>query len=390
MQLLNISFAGYRNFAARNFKNLDLPLANIEVAPITILLGKNNSGKSTVLRLIEQTLSALSADGEDPFPMSDDVRKYGKKFREIQHAGIFFNPLDINVRFSTGNQFASLNVQLMSLGELADEALPVIQKWEFNGINIEPSTALISGLLPPIPEANPWRQQARNLLDNSCSLGPIRDAVESTYDVAPSKNLKPNTNSMVAQLLQEDTELRSAVSQWFTEHLEGVRLDVNRVLDTFSLVTQRSHGQGQNLAEAGQGLQQVLAFVTLCLWRKIGRGRTPFLDLVEQPEIHLHDAAHASLGDLLVEATSGKLGRMIVETHSEALILRLRRRISEGSLSPNQVALYFVEETGSGSGLRRIPISADGDVVWWPEGVFSETFEEVKAIRRAQRERMES
>jgi predicted ATPase len=114
----------------------------------------------------------------------------------------------------------------------------------------------------------------------------------------------------------------------------------------------------------------------------------PFLDIIEQPELHLHDAAHAALGDLLLSAVAEDAGNLIVETHSESLVLRVRRRVAEG-LSPDRVAIVYVEDNGDGSRLRRIALRSDGETDWWPEGVFSESFVEVKAIRRAQRARAE-
>ena len=78
-------------------------------------------------------------------------------------------------------------------------------------------------------------------------------------------------------------------------------------------------------------------------------------------------------------------GNVIVETHSESLVLRIRRRVAERHLSPDQVALVYVDDADEGSSLRRIPLRPDGEVEWWPEGIFSEAFAEIKAIRRAQR-----
>ena len=161
-------------------------------------------------------------------------------------------------------------------------------------------------------------------------------------------------------------------------------MDIQQSLDVFSLRIRRE-GRDVNLADAGQGIQQVLQIVTLCCWRSLSRGKSAFIDVVEQPELHLHDAAHAPLGDLLLSAVRGGRGNVIVETHSEALVLRVRRRVAEGALSTDQVAIVYVEDAGDGSRLRPIPLTADGDVGWWPEGVFSEAFAEVKAIRRAQR-----
>ena len=156
-------------------------------------------------------------------------------------------------------------------------------------------------------------------------------------------------------------------------------------LDIFKLVARRAHREA-NLADAGQGIQQFLPVAALCCYRKLARGCRTFLDIIEQPELHLHDAAHAPVGDLLLSAVDDSNGNILVETHSESLVLRVRRRVAEG-LNPRQVAIYFVEDTGEGSRIRRIPLNESGEVDWWPEGVFSEAFMEVKAIRQAQRKR---
>jgi predicted ATPase len=170
--------------------------------------------------------------------------------------------------------------------------------------------------------------------------------------------------------------------------MDGWRLDLKQNLDAIQLVARRGGREG-NLADSGQGIQQVLPVAALCCWRNLDRGGRQFLDIIEQPELHLHDAAHAPLGDLLLSAVKNKPGNILVETHSESVVLRVRRRIAEG-LGPDQVAIIYVEDIGEGSRLRQIHLNRHGEVDWWPEGVFSESFLEVKAIRRAQREKAET
>jgi hypothetical protein len=82
----------------------------------------------------------------------------------------------------------------------------------------------------------------------------------------------------------------------------------------------------------------------------------PFLDVVEQPELHLHAAAQAPLADLFIDTALQGRGEVIVETHSEPLLLRTQRRVAEGKLRPDQVALYFVEMTDTGSQLRAVQV----------------------------------
>lgn len=388
MHLQTLSFAGYRSFAARSPAAPDRTLENLHLAPVTILLGKNNSGKSTVARLLRHVLVALGADGPDPFPMSGNGVIFGSSFRDVQHGENFFSPLDLEIALrAEGGRSTSLAVQLIQLGELAYDSAPVLDKCEFNGVELDISNSKVRGLLPDIDDAKFWRESARDLFDASCHIAPIRDPVKHLYSVDPSSRafLSPNTNDIVAQMLLNDVELRNAVGAWMAENLDGWRVDVKQSLDVFQLLARRA-GRDTNLADAGQGIQQVLPVVALCCWRGLGRGSSPFLDILEQPELHLHDAAHAALGDLLLSAVPTGVGTLVVETHSEALVLRIRRRIAEG-LDPNMVSIVYIEDIGEGSRIRKIPINEDGSVEWWPEGVFSESYVEAKAIRQAQRRR---
>ena len=52
--------------------------------------------------------------------------------------------------------------------------------------------------------------------------------------------------------------------------------------------------------------------------------------LVQQPEIHLHPDAQAGLADFFIYLASYGVVT-VVETHSEYLLLRLRRRLAEGA-----------------------------------------------------------
>ena len=383
MRIHSLAFAGYRSFAARSPAAPKRPLELLQPAPLTILLGKNNSGKSSVARLFHHVLVALAAKGKDPFPMNYGRRSYGTSFRDVQHGGNFFNPLDLDLEFDSDNgKRCKIISQLIQVGELAGDNAPVLQESILNG-RMNPNANKIQGLLPVLPESELLRIEARNLLDESCHLQPVRDSIASSYTVSAAAQLRlPETGELVAQLLYANPELRTAVGDWTSENLEGWRIDLRQYLDIFRLVARRG-GRETNLADSGQGIQQVLPVVALCCSRKLALGGQQFLDIIEQPELHLHDAAHAPLGDLLLSAVNATQGTILVETHSESLVLRVRRRVAEG-LSPDQVAIFYVEDAGEGSRIRKVHIDRDGEVDWWPEGVFSEAFLEVKAIRSAQ------
>lgn len=139
-----------------------------------------------------------------------------------------------------------------------------------------------------------------------------------------------------------------------------------------------------NIADAGAGIAQILPIVVQRQFEKLSQ-KTGGLEIVEQPELHLHPAAHADIADLYVDALTHTQSRFIIETHSENFILRIRRRVAEGKLDPKKVILYWVkDEKDAKRKIQPIEIDADGEVDYWPEGVFSEDFQEVREIRKAQ------
>ena len=148
-----------------------------------------------------------------------------------------------------------------------------------------------------------------------------------------------------------------------------------------------------NLAEAAEGIHQALPVVTMLSARALEQ--TPRVDLLEQPELHLHDAMQPALGDLLLDAVGlGVEGqtpdvgqRLLVETHSEGVLLRIRRRIAEGSVRPSDIGLRYAERVNGENMLREIELDERGQLNWWPYGVFLERLQEAKAIAVAMRGR---
>jgi predicted ATPase len=142
-----------------------------------------------------------------------------------------------------------------------------------------------------------------------------------------------------------------------------------------------------NLADTGAGVAQVLPIFVQRAMDELDPPDRPVLEIIEQPELHLHPAAHGVLADLYVQAIERTTVRFLVETHSETLLLRVRRRIAEGVLDPDSVAIYFVEHSHGAANARRIEVDADGNLDYWPAGVFSEDYEETRELAAAQQAR---
>ncbi len=116
--------------------------------------------------------------------------------------------------------------------------------------------------------------------------------------------------------------------------------------------------------------------------------RHPGITLIEQPELHNHPAIEVGLGDLFIQTIGQEHCRFLLETHGEHLVLRMLRRIREASegelpegvvgLSPEDVAVYFVQRTADGVQAKRLRIDETGEFIdRWPQGFFRERAEEL-------------
>lgn len=97
--------------------------------------------------------------------------------------------------------------------------------------------------------------------------------------------------------------------------------------------------------------------------------------LLEQPELHLHPAMQANIGQMLAEAVqASKTGQIIAETHSEHVVLRMMRLVREGKLSHTCLQILYVDQDSDGkSTVVELPLDKDGEFeATWPHGFFDE------------------
>ena len=140
--------------------------------------------------------------------------------------------------------------------------------------------------------------------------------------------------------------------------------------------------------DVGVGISQMVPVIVAALRKQGG------VLGVEQPELHVHPAIQVGMGDLFIRAAasdpdkflSGKT--LIIETHSEHIMLRLLRRVREQTedelppgtlgLTPDDLSVIYVESGPDGVRFRPLRIASDGDFVdRWPEGFFEERAEEL-------------
>jgi predicted ATPase len=145
----------------------------------------------------------------------------------------------------------------------------------------------------------------------------------------------------------------------------------------------RKGGTEALLTDVGFGVSQVLPVVTLLQY--VPEGSTVIL---EQPEIHLHPLAQAHLADVILAAALHRDVQVIIESHSEHLLLRLQRRVAEGAISNEDLRLYFCDVMNGASRLAPLRVDLFGSIDNWPEHFMGDAFGETYATERARLKRM--
>jgi len=104
---------------------------------------------------------------------------------------------------------------------------------------------------------------------------------------------------------------------------------------------------------------------------------------MEQPEIHLHPQVQAELADVFISATQARENgkernvQLIVESHSEHFLNRLQLRVADGSVSPDDVAVYFCRRTGTTTELEPLRLNIFGEIENWPENFFGDEMADI-------------
>ena len=191
----------------------------------------------------------------------------------------------------------------------------------------------------------------------------------------------------------KEVAVTSRIASGIAEGLEKQAADAIRE-DFLGLPTYRKlraldlrSGVAIDPRDLGYGLSELLPVIVAALHHESG------VVAIEEPESNVHPTFQVVLADLLITRAKANPGVLfLIETHSEHLMLRCLRRIRETakgllpegipSVSPDDIAVHFVEATKEGPKIEPKEIDEDGDFIdEWSGGFFEESFHEKFAGR---------
>ena len=200
-------------------------------------------------------------------------------------------------------------------------------------------------------------------------VGPLRFQPKRFFLIENSKNIQlwdTSDGEKLSSILHKNTSLKNKINDWFKRF--DLEIDISQIKNIIHSIKVKDKGINLDITDVGFGVSQILPVIL-----------QPYLSsdsgiiIIEQPEVHIHPKMQSELADFFISIIKESNKRFIIETHSEAFLKRLRRRISEheegleSSISNEDVAIQFIEKRENKKGSAKIEnmhISASGMFEW--------------------------
>ncbi len=399
--LAKLSVAGYKSFANE---------AEIEIRPLTILAGANSSGKSSIMQpllLMKQTLEApydpggLKIDG--PNVKLTDAEQMFWRSSATKSAGqlVFGFVLDDGLRvyetFGRGTDLTPvlpLSLTAPAISGRASTLRATMRSKEIGAAighrleepilwSVERSRGFLTvtdnGM--PIHESPLWMipggENLLSALRSVIHLPGLRGNPERSYPVTTIGPVFPgpfeaytasvllhwqrrNEHDKLAALVEHAVRLGLA-TKIEPRHIQTSAVEV--LVSRIARPVKKGAGDLVNVADVGFGVSQTLPVLVALQAALPGQ-----LVYIEQPEIHLHPRAQVAMASVLADAAKRGV-RVVVETHSDRLLLGVQTLVAEGELAPGLVKLHWFTQRGTDGAtvVKSGDLDATGAFGDWPE-----------------------
>ena len=406
---------------AQNFKSWQ-DTGALQFAPLTGLFGANSSGKTSILQvllMLKQTVER-PPDWNEPlyFGNEESLVNLGN-FGTVIHKHKQDLSLNISVSWKSSTvvdinkyiRFYNLNVETLSSSQgdrdrseeisfstniargVVNNSYYATDLYRFDVQ--QPDLFRCYGFRTARNQimeiSSRFEGDFENLFSQILYLGPLREHPRPryTWDGDHPKSIGQEGEKAIPALLSGRIR-RLPIDEQILSWLQRLELidsyDLRPVSgagrDYEFLVKKYKGGPDVRLTDIGFGVSQVLPVLILCYYAPEGS-----ILILEQPEAHLHPKVQSELADVLIDVVKNRNIQIILESHSEHLILRLMRRIAEEQISADDTALYFCQINDGTSEIERLNMDEYGNIRNWPQDFFGDATGELIKKTKAEMQR---
>lgn len=248
------------------------------------------------------------------------------------------------------------------------------------GLDIDQASAVVEGFFRRVRYLGPLRELPKLLY----SPGPDQVDLGTRGEFAAAVLHSQGDRIVLAPLPgggEERMPLRTALSLWLRKLslVDDVKTEDRGRLGISLTVRPFDTDREVDTTSVGVGVSQALPVLLLCLMAEPGTAV-----LIEQPELHLHPAMQLELADFLL-ACAGTGRQVIVESHSEHLVNRLRYHVAADTTgrAADLIGLLFAEQDAGITTYRNSSINEYGGLdADWPRGFLNVAADEAARLLR--------
>lgn len=321
-----------------NFKSIKQQ--DLELCPLTILTGLNSTGKSTCFQSIltalyySSPMATLLMDGMD------------FTFETLRNRNVNAKELNIGITNEQGLVLCKMDADETTCDNPTD-------------MDLEKNVFYLS--------ANRLGFSEMETISPKYKVGITGEYLFGTFNQEKSNPV----DEKLLKLSDSDT-LSSHINYWLT-YILGIKFEMQteKVSQTKVKVVYKSDDLS-NLSpqQLGVGVSYLVKILIMCLRSKEGD-----LLMIENPELHLHPAAQARLGEFFTYIANAGI-QVLLETHCEHLINKLQYQIFKNRFEHDKAVVYY--KGGISSAFETIHFTEGGKFgTPFPEGFYDATLEEL-------------
>ncbi len=416
-----VALTGYRSFEHRQA---------FALKPLTLFYGRNNAGKSALLRALPLLSDSIATYGSDVLSLSSPAMR-GGGFRDLSFDGrpegftieLMWTATRRRVRVDF-RLFPDWNRTVIQRFEVLDDAssTPEVPTVLFALVwtprreerespkltyHVEVGQQVV-GSAPvnfrgPVPQLEGEFGTHPELVASAAALRAFGGSVqwleaarkrpERTLPepLGPRWRIEPNGGDAVVAL-RSLRSIERAVSAWFERRVNRRVVTSDAGPGTFFVAAEVLKGDRHphSISDLGEGMTQVLPVLTALELARRHRDGGPSVLAIEEPESNLHPRLQSELAmDFCALAAEKDPPRVVIETHSEHFFTGLQLAVLNEPSLRDHVAVYWVRQDDEGVS-RATHVEFDDQmrvVEGWPEGAFDEAVELAERVIEARRRR---
>ncbi len=422
-----------------NFKSYKEKI-RIPLGKITILIGPNNSGKSSILQsiiLFSQSLKQQSrtfqpnnevidlgeyadivSGNDDQIPLTIGI----KGSNEIDIGGVYedtFDPEDANyslivttdrnnlreINFNVESEHSKINYHWLP----TKTSSTLNRNYENQSLDLELST--LNGFIPSLI-LHLGTDELQKKFNNQFQGKFLGESLDKIYYIPFQRTIGKLGESTTSKqefdrIVTRDPEITSSnllstlaknrpLQQKVSEAYENVfprtmsphsldpdfRNEEKRQVERTTMMFSKGR-LGSSIANVGGGLNQLILLFTILVGSP--KGSTICL---EEPEIHLHPEKQSSVMKQMLKILKNDDKQIILTTHSEFILYPLLAAISKGELDQNDLVIHYVtqDEETLNSSVEKLEVNEHGQIKGGLKGFWDATTSAMKDFVREEDE----